>query len=138
MSAARSDHANKAAAKDTGGNVLEAGQIYLRLRIYVGEDKRHGDRPLYQAIVRKAREQRLAGATILRGMQGFGRSTHLHTVDVLFSEDLPVVIEIVDTREKVEAFAVLLEAVADIGLCTCETVTVMRCGHLRANVTTGR
>jgi PII-like signaling protein len=108
----------------------------MRLRIYVGEDKRHGDRPLYQAIVHKAREQRLAGATILRGTQGFGRSTHLHTVDVLFSQDLPVVIEIVDSREKIQAFAVLLEAVADIGLCTCETVTVSRCGKLRANVST--
>jgi|HubBroStandDraft_4_1064222.scaffolds.fasta_scaffold126732_2 PII-like signaling protein len=107
---------------------------FVRLRIYVGEDKRHGDRPLYQAIVRKAREQRVAGATILRGTQGFGRSTHLHTVDVLFSQDLPVVIEIVDSREKIEAFAVLLEAVADIGLCTCETVTVVRCGKLHANV----
>jgi PII-like signaling protein len=132
MSAPDSDRVSKDTAKTAGRNQLEAEQNCMRLRIYVGEDKRHGDRPLYQAIVRKAREQRLAGATILRGMQGFGRSTHLRTVDVLFSEDLPVVIEIIDRQEKIQAFAVLL--VAGIGLCTCDTVTALRCGKLRANV----
>jgi hypothetical protein len=118
----------------TGESNLELPQDYIRLRIYVGEDKRHGDRPLYQAIVRKAREQRLAGATIFRGAQGFGRSTHLHTVDVLFSEDLPMVIEIIDSREKIEAFVALLDGVVDIGISTCEKVTVLRRGALRASV----
>jgi hypothetical protein len=112
--------------------VLE--QDYIRLRIYVGEDKRHGERPLYQAIVRKAREQQLAGATILRGTQGFGRSTHLHTVDVLFSEDLPVVIEIIDRREKIQSFVALIEGLTDIAIATCEEVVVLRHGELRASV----
>lgn len=117
---------------------MDPQQDYFRLRIYVGEDKRHGDRPLYQAIVRKAREQHIAGATILRGTQGFGKSTHLHTVDVLFSEDLPVVIEIIDSREKIQAFAALLDAVADIAICTCEKITVLQHGKFRADVDASR
>jgi len=111
---------------------LISQQKYFCLRIYVGEDKRHGDRPLYQAIVRKAREQRLAGATILRGTHGFGRSTHLHTVDVLFSEDLPIVIEIIDSRDKIHAFVALLDTLDDIALCTCEEITVLRRGRVVA------
>jgi uncharacterized protein len=108
---------------------LDSPQECARLRIYVGEDKRHGDQPLYQAIVRKARERRLAGATILRGTQGFGRSAQLHTVDVLFSEDLPVVIEIIDSRGKIEAFVALLDSLTGIALCTFETVTVLKHGQ---------
>ncbi len=92
----------------------------LRLRIYLGEDKRQGDNPLYQAVIRQARQRRLAGATVFRATQGFGRSTRLHTDDVLFSDDLPVVIEIVDQAAKIEAFAASLESMADIGLMTCE------------------
>ena len=95
-----------------------------RLRIYVGEDKRHFDRPLYQAIVRKAHDLKMAGLTVLRGTQGFGRSTRVHTVDVLFSEDLPVIIEIIDRVNKIETLARLLQEIPGIGLMTLETVAV--------------
>ena len=96
-----------------------------RLRIYVGEDKRHGERPLYEAIVLKARNLQMAGATVLRGTQGYGRSTRLHTVGVLFSEDLPVVVEIVDSLEKIRRFFALLADIEEIGLVTCEEVKVL-------------
>ena len=97
----------------------------VRMRIYVGEDKRHGERPLYQAIVRFAREHHISGATVLRGTQGFGRSSRLHTTDVLFSEDLPAIIEIIDTDEKVRGLLTLLSDIGDIGLITLETVEVL-------------
>jgi uncharacterized protein len=126
MSAARAALENSA-GKEREGN-LGTQPDFVRLRIYVGEDKLHDERPLYQAIVRKAREQRLAGATIFRGTQGFGRSTHFHTVDVLFSQDLPVVIELIDVRAKIDAFVALLDSVAAIALCTCEEVRVVRRG----------
>jgi PII-like signaling protein len=96
----------------------------MRLRVYLGEEKRDGDRPLYQAIIRQARQMHLAGATVLRGTQGFGRSTRLHTADVLFSDDLPVVIEIIDLPAKIERMVALLERRDDIGLMTCETVAL--------------
>ena len=73
------------------------------LRVFVGEDKRHGDMPLYEAIALKAREMHLLGATVLNGRLGFGRSTRLHTTRALLSEDLPLVIEIVDEAEKIDA-----------------------------------
>jgi PII-like signaling protein len=92
------------------------------LRIYLGEEKREGDRPLYQVIIRQARQMHLAGATVLRGSQGYGRSARLHTADVLFSEDLPVVIEIIDLAEKIDALVAILEKRKDIGLMTCQPI----------------
>ena len=100
----------------------------VRLRLYVGEDKRHGDRTLYEAIALKARDLRLAGVTVVRGTLGFGRSTRLHTAKVLFSEDLPMTIEIIDAESKINAFLDLLQDVPDIGLVTLERVTVIRGG----------
>jgi PII-like signaling protein len=80
------------------------------LRIFIGEDDRHGLQPLYEAIVLKAREQHLAGATVLRGPMGFGHPSRLHTSEILrLSEDLPLVIEIIDSEEKVNAFLPLLD-----------------------------
>jgi len=80
------------------------------LRIFIGESDRYQHQPLYQAIVLKARELELAGATVLRGPMGFGKSSHLHTAKILrLSMDLPIVIEIVDTEEKVNAFLLVLE-----------------------------
>lgn len=92
----------------------------LRLRIYVGEDKTSGGQPLYHAIVRQARNMHIAGATVIKGTEGFGRSTRLHTTDVLFSQDLPVVVEIVDLREKLEPLIAMLHGYGEIGLITCE------------------
>ena len=94
----------------------------IRLRIYVGEEKQDGDQPLYQAIVREARKMHLAGVTVYRGTQGYGRSTRLHTTAVLFSQDLPVVIEIVDAKHKIDAIVAVLEPYGDIGLITYEPV----------------
>lgn len=104
----------------------------VRLRLYVGEDKKQGDRSLYEAIALKARELHLAGATVVHGTLGFGRSTRLHTSKVLFSEDLPVVIDIVDSRSKIQSFLDLLKDVANIGLVTVEPVTVVPTGPTHA------
>ncbi|HVY57858.1 MAG TPA: DUF190 domain-containing protein [Xanthobacteraceae bacterium] len=100
------------------------------LRIFVGEDKKSGHRPLYEAIVLKAREMQLAGATVLRGPMGFGHSSHLHTTKILrLSQDLPLVIEIVDTQEKIDAFLPALDAMMSSGLVTLEKVQVLRYGE---------
>ena len=104
---------------------MDSGDKYARLRIYVGEDKRHGDQPLYLAIMRKARQLQMAGATVLRGSQGYGRSPRLHTTDVVFSQDLPVIIEIVDRRDSVVKFAALLNGIRELGLVTCDDVEVL-------------
>jgi uncharacterized protein len=106
---------------------MDVKQEAVRLRIYLGEDKRHGDVPLYEAIVAQARRMRLAGATVVHGTEGFGHSTRLHTVDVLFSADLPVVIEIIDRAQKVDELISALDQVGEIGLITYELVTVLRC-----------
>ena len=100
------------------------------LRIFVGEDDHHDGAPLYEAIVMKARSEHLAGATVLRGPMGFGHSSRLHTAKVLrMSEDLPMVIEIVDSEEKIQAFLPLLDSMMGSGLVTIEKVTVLRYGE---------
>lgn len=105
---------------------MDVRQEAVRLRIYLGEDKRFGDVPLYHAIVAKARALHLAGAMVLRGTEGFGHSTRLHTADVLFSEDLPVLIEIIDRAQKINELIAALDRMGDIGLMTYERVTVLR------------
>ena len=97
------------------------------LRIFIGESDRYQHRPLYEAIVRKARELELAGATVLRGPMGFGKSSHLHTAKILrLSMDLPIVIEIVDSEEKVNAFLPVLDQMIGGGLVTLERAKVIR------------
>jgi uncharacterized protein len=103
----------------------------LRLRIYIGEDKLSGNRPLYHAVVHQARSMHIAGATVIKGTEGYGRSTRLHTTDVLFSQDLPVVIEIVDLREKLEPLIAMLDGYREIGLITCEPVELLGRRDLR-------
>ena len=99
------------------------------LRVFCGEDDRHGHTPLYEAIVLKAREMGLAGATMLRGTIGFGHSSHLHTTKILrLSQDLPIVIEIVDSREKIDAFLPVLDGMMGSGLVTLEKVQVRQYG----------
>jgi PII-like signaling protein len=96
------------------------------LRIYVGESDRFENRPLYEAIVLKARGCHLAGATVLRGPLGYGRSSALHTSRILrLSMDLPVVIEIVDDEEKIKAFLPMLSGMVQGGLVTLEKVIVV-------------
>ena len=97
------------------------------LRIFIGESDRHQHQPLYQAIVIKAREMQLAGATVLRGPMGFGKSSHLHTAKILrLSMDLPIVIEIVDSEEKIDAFLPLLDEMMGGGLVTLDRAKVIR------------
>jgi PII-like signaling protein len=97
------------------------------LRIFIGESDRWHGKPAYEAIVLKARELQLAGATVLRGSMGFGANSKLHTAKILrLSEDLPMVIEIVDSREKIEALLPFLDEVVREGLVTLEQVEVMK------------
>ena len=96
------------------------------LRIFIGESDRHGRHPLYEAIVLKARELHLAGATVLRGPMGFGKSSRLHTAKILrLSTDLPLVIEIVDSEPKIQAFLPELDRMLGGGLVTLEKVKVI-------------
>jgi PII-like signaling protein len=96
------------------------------LRIFIGESDRHDGHPLHEAIVLKARELHLAGATVLRGAMGFGKSSRLHTTKILrLSVDLPVVIEIVDSEEKIDAFLPVLEGMIGGGMVTLERVRVL-------------
>jgi uncharacterized protein len=96
------------------------------LRIFIGESDKHGRKPLYQAIVEMLREEGLAGATVLRGIEGFGANSHLHTARILrLSEDLPVVIEVADTAERIEAVMPKLDEMVKQGLVTLERVQVV-------------
>lgn len=102
----------------------------MLLRIFVGEDEKTREgKPLYEAIVRKARDAHLAGATVLRGPMGFGHSSRLHTTKILrLSEDLPFVIEIVDTEQKIKDFLPILDGMMPAGLVTLEKVQVLHYG----------
>lgn len=105
-------------------NIPEEGYL---LRIFIGESDKFGHRPLYEEIVLKAREAGLAGATVLRGVMGFGKNSILHTAKILrLSEDLPMVVEIVDSLEKVEAFVPTLDEMIKDGLVTIEQVRVIQ------------
>lgn len=96
------------------------------LRIFIGESDKHEGRPLYEAIVEEARRRGMAGATVLRGMLGFGVHSRLHSAKVLrISEDLPMVVEIVDKPERIEAFIPDLEKMVADGLVTIEKVKVI-------------
>ena len=100
------------------------------LRIYVGEDKRHRDKPLYEAIVLKARQARLAGATVVRGTLGCGRSIRLPTTGLLFPEVPPVIVEIVDSEDRIMNF--VLAGLGEIDLVTCNEVRVLPCPAIPA------
>ncbi len=95
------------------------------LRIFIGENDRHGGLPLYEWIVRQARENGLAGATVLRGLEGYGAHSRLHKAKILrLSSDLPLVVEIVDTEEKIQSFLPLIDDAVGEGLATVEKVEV--------------
>ncbi|HEX4181368.1 MAG TPA: DUF190 domain-containing protein [Caulobacteraceae bacterium] len=110
---------------------MQAPQSAVLLRIYTEEGKKNGDRPLHEAIVLRARERGLAGATVLRGPMGFGRSAVIRTAKILdLSANLPLVIEIVDAEDRIHAFLGELNAMPDIGLVTLEKVEVVRYGKV--------
>ncbi len=101
----------------------------MLLRIFFGEDDRFQGRPLHEAIVLAARDAHLAGATVLRGPMGFGHSSRLHTTKILrLSEDLPLIIEIVDTEDAIKAFLPTLDLMMGSGLVTLEKVQVLQYG----------
>jgi uncharacterized protein len=99
----------------------------ILLRVFLGESDQHQGHPLYEAIVLKAREMHLAGATVIRGIMGFGRSSRLHTAKVLrLSEDLPIVVEIADEEQKIQSILPWLEEVVTGGLVTLERARIIR------------
>jgi hypothetical protein len=99
------------------------------LRIFIGEDDKAGHKPLYEAIVLKAREMHLAGATVLRGPMGYGHSSRLHTTKILrLSQDLPLIIEIVDSEDAITKFVAAIEDMMGSGLVTTEKVKVIQYG----------
>ena len=105
----------------------ENGQL---LRVFIGESDRWGDEPLYRAIVLKANELGLAGARVLHGAMGYGANSRVHTTKLLeLSTDLPVVVEIVDTADKVQALLPFLDEAVDEGMITIEAVKVLRYRH---------
>jgi PII-like signaling protein len=108
--------------------VLQGQQTLMR--IFVGEQKKHGHQPLYQAIVEMLREEKMAGATVLRGIAGFGAKSHLHSANLLaLSQDLPMVIECVDTQENIDRVMPKIDDLISDGLVTLENVKVIRCGR---------
>ena len=108
------------------------------LRIFIGESDRWEGRPLYEAIVRKAREEGLAGATVLRGLAGFGAHSRIHTASVLrLSQDLPIIIEIVDSPERIQRILPALDRMVDEGMITLEKATIVSYRHGRGDAPDG-
>ena len=107
----------------------EEGQL---LRIFIGESDTFKGKPLYESIVLKAREMNFAGATVLRGIMGFGAASRIHTAKVLrLSEDLPIVVELVDTSEKIRSIMPFLDETVGEGLITLEKVKIIKYRHNR-------
>jgi uncharacterized protein len=100
----------------------------VRLRIYIGDNDTFEGEPLVEAIVRRARESGMAGATTVRGISGFGESAHIHRIDLALAHDLPIVIEVVDDAYKIDGFVPEVQAMIGTGLVTREPVTVLRYG----------
>jgi len=97
------------------------------LRIFIGENDKHNHRPLYMVLLELFRKNKMAGTTILRGIAGFGAKSHLHTTEILrLSSDLPIVIEVVDTQEKIDIIIPLIDEIIQEGLITMEKVEVLR------------
>jgi uncharacterized protein len=113
-----------------GGGFVNLPRDAMLLRIFIGENARFHHRPLYEAIVLKARASHLAGATVIRGPMGFGHSTRLHSTKILdVAEHLPIVIEIVDTEDNIKAFLPVIDSMMPSGLVTLEKVQVLQYGE---------
>jgi PII-like signaling protein len=110
--------------------ISEDGQL---LRIFIGESDHWKGKPLYEAIILKAREMGIAGATMLRGLMGYGAASRIHTAKILrLSEDLPIVVEIVDNADKIEALLPIIDEMVQEGLVTLEKVRVIQYRHKEA------
>jgi len=117
--------------RDAWPNLPEGRAI--RLRVYIGERDHHGAQPLYTAVVEAARRAGLAGATVIKGIEGFGTRSVVHAARVLdLSSDLPVMVELIDDAEKIEGFMPTLTALIDDGLVTADPVTVLYRGEGKA------
>jgi PII-like signaling protein len=107
--------------------ISEEGQL---LRIFIGESDRWDGKPLYEAIILKAREMGLAGATMLRGLMGFGAASRIHTARILrLSQDMPIVIEIVDSADKIDSLLPIVDEMVQEGMVTVEKVRVIQYRH---------
>jgi PII-like signaling protein len=107
--------------------ISEEGQL---LRVFIGESDKWEGKPLYEALVLKAREMGLAGATMLRGLMGYGAASRVHTAKILrLSEDLPIIVEIVDSQEKIASFLPVIDEMIQEGLVTLERVQVILYRH---------
>ncbi len=116
--------------------VLSGEQVLMR--VFIGGADKFGNQPLYKALVEMFRREKLAGATVLRGILGYGAASHLHTANLLrLSRDLPIVIEIVDSREKIDRILPEIERMMGEGLITMEKVVVMRYGNGEGGDTDG-
>ena len=105
--------------------VLDGEQVLMRL--FIGEADRHGGAPLYKALLELFRKEGIAGATVLRGIAGFGAKSHMHTASILrLSQDLPIVVEVVDSHDKIDALFPRLDEMVREGLVTLEKVRVLR------------
>jgi PII-like signaling protein len=114
-------------SKGVSMKISEEGQL---LRIFIGESDKWEGKPLYEALVLKAREMGLAGATMLRGLMGYGAASRVHTVKILrLSEDLPIIVEIVDSQEKIASFLPVIDEMIQEGLVTLERVQVILYRH---------
>jgi uncharacterized protein len=112
-----------------GGGIMKIPREAVLLRIFFGENDRFERLPLHEAIVLKAREMHLGGATVLRGHIGFGHSSRIHTTKILrLSQDLPVVVEIIDSQEKIDTFLPVLDGMMSSGLITMERAEVLQYG----------
>lgn len=117
------------------GVTMQLARDAVLLRVFFGEDDKFKGLPLYEAIVLKAREMHLAGTTVLRGHVGFGHSSRIHTTKILrLSQDLPIVVELVDTQDKVDAFLPVLDEMMSSGLITLEKVQVLQYGKAASAV----
>ena len=113
---------------------MELPRDAFLLRIFIGESDKAGGRPLYEVLVEEARKKGMAGATAIRGFLGFGANSRIHSSRILrLSEDLPVVVEIVDTKEKIHAFLADLEPLIEEGLVTLEKAKVIAYRRKRPN-----
>lgn len=117
---------------------MELPDESVLLRVFIGESDRFEGTPLHEAIVLKARETHLAGATVLRGGAGFGKSSRIHTTKILrLSADLPIIVEIVDSEEKITAFLPTLEKMVGSGLVTMEKIRVIHYRGVSASANPG-
>ena len=135
----RNERGNSAQARrtdptDQGAESMQLPRDAVLLRIFFGEDDKFEHLPLHEAIVLKAREMHLAGATVLRGHIGYGHSSRIHTTKILrLAQDLPVVVEIVDAHDKIDAFLPVLDSMMSSGLVTIEKVQVLQYGTQSLN-----